>query len=69
MKTTNKVPTSPDQYQEAKAEGVAAARLRDNQVRKVKIEVLGGCAYVTLCPADVQVEIQDHDNEKVSVSR
>lgn len=31
--------------------------------RVVKIEVLGGVAYLEQCPADVTVEIRDLDNE------
>ena len=31
---------------------------------KVVIEVLGGCAEVTSCPENVEVEIIDHDNDR-----
>lgn len=33
---------------------------------KVVVEVLGGVAEVTTCPPGVDVQIIDHDNEKVS---
>ena len=29
---------------------------------KVVIEVMGGVAYVTQCPPEVEVEIRDYDN-------
>ena len=29
---------------------------------KVVIEVVGGVAYVTQCPPEVEVEIKDYDN-------
>lgn len=31
--------------------------------KKVKIEVIGGVAYVTEKPAGIEVEVFDHDNE------
>jgi hypothetical protein len=34
----------------------------DKAERKVVVEVLGGVADVTTCPADVEVEVIDHDN-------
>lgn len=29
---------------------------------KVVIEVIGGVAHITECPAEVEVEIRDYDN-------
>ena len=29
---------------------------------KVVVEVMGGVAYVTQCPPEVEVEIRDYDN-------
>jgi hypothetical protein len=44
--------------------GALAYLVKPKKKLKVLIEVLGGVAEVTKCPAGVEVTIKDHDNEQ-----